>query len=74
MTVAMDSIQFHQPVRVGDIVSLWCRTEKISQSSIWIHVDVRANPRWSEDKHKVTETSVTLVAINQDYRPIPILN
>jgi acyl-CoA thioesterase YciA len=72
VTVAMDSIQFHQPVRVGDIVSLWCRTERIGRSSICIHVDVLANPRWSEDEYKVTEAMVTLVAINQDYRPIPI--
>jgi acyl-CoA thioesterase YciA len=74
VTVAMDSIQFHQPARVGDIVSLWCRTEKIGRSSISIHVDVRAKPRGSEDEQKVTEAIVTLVAINQDYRPIPILD
>lgn len=73
VTVAMDSIQFHLPVRVGDIVSLWCRTEKIGRSSICIHVDVLAKPRWSEDEHKVTEAIVTLVAIDQDYHPIPIL-
>ncbi len=73
VTVAMDSIQFHQPVGVGDIVSLWCRNEKIGRSSICIHIKVLANPRWSEDEHKVTEATVTLVAIDQDYRPIPIL-
>lgn len=74
VTVAMDSIQFHRPVQVGDIVSLWCRTERIGRSSICIHVDVLANPRWSEGEQKVTEAIVTLVAIDQDRRPIPILD
>lgn len=74
VTVAMDSIQFHQPVRVGDIVSLWCHTMKIGSSSICIHVEVRANPRWREDEYKVTEAIVTMVAIDQDHHPVTILD
>jgi acyl-CoA thioesterase YciA len=72
VTVAMDSIQFHKPVRVGDIVSLWCRTEKTGTSSIVIHVDVLANSRQTDDEYKVTEATVTLVAINDARLPIPI--
>ncbi len=34
VTVAMDSIQFHRPVQVGDIVSFWCKTIKIGTSSL----------------------------------------
>jgi len=73
VTVAMDSIQFLQPVQVGDIISLWCRTVKIGRTSIRIHVEVRANPRWSGDEQKVTEAEVTMVAIDQNRQPIPIL-
>ena len=73
VTVAMDSIQFHQPVRIGDIVSLWCQTKKIGTSSIVIHVDVLANPRRTDREYKVTEATVTLVAINEERRPIPVL-
>lgn len=72
VTVAMDSIQFHQPVQVGDIVSLWCRAVKIGKTSIRIHVEVLANPRWSGDERKVTEAEVTMVAIDQNRRPVPI--
>lgn len=73
VTVAMDSIQFHHPVQVGDIVSLWCRTERIGRSSICIHVDVLANPRWSDGEKKVTEALVTLVAINENRQPVSVL-
>lgn len=74
VTVAMDSIQFHQPVRVGDVVSLWCRTMRIGRTSIRIHVEVLANPRWSEDERKVTEAEVTMVAIDESRRPIPLID
>jgi acyl-CoA thioesterase YciA len=72
VTVAMDSIQFHHPVQVGDIVSLWCQTVKIGRTSICILVEVRANPRWKGNEQKVTEAVVTLVAIDDNRQPVPI--
>jgi acyl-CoA thioesterase YciA len=72
VTVAMDSIQFHRAVRVGDIVSLWCQTVHIGTSSLQIHIDVLANPRRSDDEYKVTEANVTMVAIDEDRKPVPI--
>ena len=73
VTVAMDSIHFHLPVRVGDIVSLWCQTKKIGKSSIKIHIDVLASPRCSDDEYKVTEAVVTMVAVDDERNPIPVL-
>jgi len=72
VTVAMDSIQFHRPVRVGDIVSLWCKTIRIGTSSLEIHVDVLANPRRSDEEYKVTEATVTMVAIDENRNPVVI--
>ncbi|MCF8056644.1 MAG: acyl-CoA thioesterase [Desulfocapsa sp.] len=74
VTVAMDSIQFHRPVRVGDIVSLWCQTVKIGKSSVKIHIDVWANPRRSAEEYKVTEATVTMVAIDEQHNPISVFN
>lgn len=73
VTVAMDSIQFHHPVGVGDIVSLWSRTERIGRSSICIHVEVLANPRRTDREYRVTEAMVTMVAIDDDRQPVAIL-
>lgn len=72
VTIAMDSIQFHLPVRVGDIVSLWCQTIDIGTTSLQIHVDVLANPRYTDKEYKVTEATVTMVAIDENRKPIPI--
>ncbi len=72
VTVAMDSIQFHLPVHVGDIVSLWCRTVEVGRSSLKIHIDVLAHPRCSDDEKKVTEATVTMVAIDEQRRAVPV--
>lgn len=72
VTVAMDSIQFHRPVGVGDIVSLWCQTLKVGTSSLVIHIDVLANPWQTNAEHKVTEATVTMVAIDEERKSIPI--
>ncbi len=74
VTVAMDSIQFHRPVRVGDIVSLWCETVVIGKSSIKIHINVLANPRRTDDEYRVTEATVTMVAIDEQRNPIPLFS
>ncbi len=72
VTVSMESVQFHLPVKVGDMVSLWCQTIKIGKSSIQIHIDVLANPRCSDDEYRVTEATVTMVAIDEDRNAVPV--
>ncbi|MEA3467441.1 MAG: acyl-CoA thioesterase [Thermodesulfobacteriota bacterium] len=72
VTISMDSVQFHLPVKVGDMVSLWCQTIKIGKSSIQIHVDVLANPRCSDDEYRVTDATVTMVAIDEERNSVPV--
>ena len=74
VTVSMESIHFHLPVKVGDVVSLWCQTLNIGRSSIQIHIDVLASPRCSDDEYRVTEATVTMVAIDEERNAIPILS
>ncbi|MEM1167433.1 MAG: acyl-CoA thioesterase [Planctomycetota bacterium] len=72
VTVAMNGVEFHQPVHVGDIVSLYSETTRIGRTSITVHVEVfaRSREKWSEIK--VTEADVTMVAVGEDGRPTPI--
>jgi acyl-CoA thioesterase YciA len=72
VTVAMNAVEFHQPVNVGDIVSFWTTVERIGMTSITMHV-------WAEAERlgqpvKLTEAQVTYVVVSQDgvRRPTPI--
>ncbi len=73
VTVAMDAVEFHEPVHVGDILSLWAHTQRIGRTSIRLHVEVQALRRGSGEEILVTQADVTLVALDDAGHPIPVL-
>jgi acyl-CoA thioesterase YciA len=64
VTVAMDGVEFHRPVFVGDIVSFWTRLLHVGKTSITMHVDVEAD-RSGSAVH-LTEAKVTYVAVDTE--------
>ncbi len=73
VTVAMDGVEFHQPVLVGDLVSFHTSTERIGRTSIRVKVCVWAKRRFGGGEDiAVTEAYVTLVAVDDDLRPIAV--
>jgi acyl-CoA thioesterase YciA len=74
VTVAMDKVEFHEPVFVGDIVSLYCTTRRMGTTSITIHVLVEAERRCAPEGGvvKVTEAEVVYVRVDENRKPIPI--
>ncbi len=72
-TVAVNEFIFKQPVRVGDILTFFSKLVRIGRSSITVKVEVYAE-RFSAQGHymKVTEASLTYVAIDDQGRPRPI--
>ncbi len=72
-TVAVNEFIFKQPVRVGDILSFYATVQRIGRTSITIQVEVYAE-RYDAQGHymKVTEASLTYVAIDDQGRPRPI--
>lgn len=74
LTVAMDQIAFHAPVRVGDIVTLWAETLSMGRTSIRVRVKVLARARRSPNENEVTTAEVTMVAVDEAGRSIPILS
>jgi acyl-CoA thioesterase YciA len=73
VTVAMNRVEFHQPVFVGDVVSYWTHVIRVGRTSITMHVDVEVER--DGEMVRVTEADVVYVAIAetpQGRRPIPI--
>lgn len=68
-TVAVDAMTFHLPVYVGDVVSCYCETVRIGNTSIAVMVETWVRRRKSEDYEKVTEGLFTFVAIDENGRP-----
>lgn len=74
VTVAFDQVEFKHPVFVGDLVSLFCSTSRLGNTSIEVHVSVWAQRASDRDTQcHVTEGKVTFVAVGEDGRPTPIV-
>lgn len=74
VTVAMDKIEFKQPVQVGDLVSFFTETKRVGRTSITVHVSVWAQRRFGGGTLvHVTEADVTMVAVDDQFKPTPIV-
>ena len=72
-TVSVNSFLFKQPVQIGDILSLYAEVVRIGKTSITVNVEVYAERGRTEAKVvKVTEATLTYVAIDADGRPRPV--
>ena len=74
-TVAVNEFIFKQPVRVGDLLSFFAGVERVGRTSITIKVEVFAERIRSQRKYvKVTQASLTYVAIDENGQPRPLPN
>ena len=70
VTVAVNEFIFKQPVRVGDILSFFSKLTRIGRTSITVKVEVYAEQFRTQGKYiKVTEASLTYVAIDENGQP-----
>lgn len=73
VTVAVNQFVFKQPVRVGDILSFFSHVTRVGNTSITVEVEVFAERILAQGEYvKVTEASLTYVAIDLEGRPRPI--
>lgn len=75
VTVSMDQVDFKAPVHVGDLVSCFTRTLKTGRTSIQVCVSVWAQRRFGGGHQvEVTEATVTMVAVDENWKPTPLGN
>ncbi len=73
VTVAMEGVEFHKPVFVGDAVSFWTELKRVGRTSITMHITVEADR--DGNTTKVTEADATFVAVEtqgRERRPVPL--
>lgn len=69
VTIAMDAMQFHAPVAVGDEVSVYAEICKVGRTSMTIAVEAWRRHRHEEEQVRVTEARFTFVAVDEAKRP-----
>jgi len=71
-TVAVNSFIFKQPVLIGDLVSFYADIVRVGRTSITVSVEVYAQRRSLHEIVKVTEATLTYVAVDDKGRPRPV--
>lgn len=72
VTVAMHTVEFHEPVFVGDLVSFYTETLSVGRTSMTIKVIVEAVRRSDRSTVRVTEAEVVYVQVDERGRPTPL--
>lgn len=69
-TVAVNSIELHEPVFVGDVLSLYADVVKVGRTSITVDVEVFAERNAADPEViKVTQATLTFVALDDNRQP-----
>ena len=72
VTIAIQAMTFHRPVRVGDVLEVYTEVTKVGRSSMTIEIEALAVRFKTRQREKVTDGTFTFVAIDDDGRPRPI--
>jgi acyl-CoA thioesterase YciA len=64
VTIALDGMKFHKPVKTGDEVSVYGHLLKVGRSSMTIQIEAFRRHRFEEEQVKVTEAVFVFVAID----------
>ena len=72
VTMTIDRMVFRKPVKVGDIVEIKGKINKVGNTSIEVDLIVQATTMETGKKKLVTEGTIKYVKINNLGKPIPV--
>ncbi|MFQ3230321.1 acyl-CoA thioesterase [Reinekea sp.] len=72
VTVALDSMSFIMPVKVGDILGIYTHVSEIGNTSMTVHVQAWVRRNRIGNREKVTEGHFKFVAIDDEGKPTKI--
>lgn len=72
VTIALDSMVFHLPVFVGDVLCCYGEVLKTGRTSITVKIDAYARRQYQDERVKVTEGIFTYVHVDEERRPKPL--
>jgi acyl-CoA thioesterase YciA len=72
VTIAIDSMVFKNPVRVGDRICCYAQLLKVGTTSMKIQVKVWVTDKMTSDRRQVTEGIFTFVAIDSSGNSQPV--
>jgi acyl-CoA hydrolase len=72
VTASVDELNFHHPVRLGDVVTLQASVNRAFRTSMEIGVMVTAESRSGHDSRRANNAYLTFVAIDESGKPVDV--
>jgi acyl-CoA hydrolase len=72
VTASVDELNFHYPVRLGDVVTLQASVNRAFRTSMEIGVVVTAESRSGHDSRRANNAYLTFVAIDDSGKPVDV--
>jgi acyl-CoA thioesterase YciA len=68
-TVAIQTMEFIQPILLHDLISVYAQIERVGRTSMAVRIEVIATRDRGKTEVKVTEGLFTFVALDENHRP-----
>jgi acyl-CoA hydrolase len=72
VTASVDELNFHHPIRLGDVVTLQASVNRAFRTSMEIGVMVTAESRSGHDSRRANNAYLTFVAIDESGKPVDV--
>jgi len=72
VTVSSDRIDFKKPIPAGTIVELIGNVTAVGNTSLKVRVDIFIEQMYADEREKAVSGEFTLVAIDEDKKPVRI--
>lgn len=73
VTVAIEAMEFIQPVHVGDFVCCYVEMLKTGTTSMTVRIETWALTLKDSERRKVTEGVFVYVSVDDNHKPLPIV-
>ena len=72
VTARSEQVDFHVPVRQGQLVELVARVVEVGRSSMQVEVELHTEDPHAGTRHLCTRGRFTMIALDANSRPAPI--
>ena len=72
VTITIDKMVFSKPVKVGDILTIYCKIIKIGKTSITIDILAKIKKSLTNETVEVTKGIFKYVCIDENHKPMEI--
>ncbi len=74
VTVSSDRIDFTKAIPAGTIVELVGRVVEVGRTSLKVHIEIFVEQMYEDSRELAITGTFTFVAIDENKKPVPILN